>query len=152
MDIYMALDKNQHVPLLVTWHFLTCKTCRRNVSLLKKIETFSSEQYKGPVSYSEKTLALIMKQIDPSFVAEEKNTMPHVSMTKWIISGLFIVVAMIFFGVFAIPESRQGMYAVATSIFAIVFTLYCGFFVASNLDYFIKQIETHSLISKGSLG
>jgi len=152
MDIYLSLDKHQHIPFLVTCHFLTCKKCRTKVVTLKKIETISAKQYSTPVSYSDKTLAAIMKQIDSSILVEEKNTMPHVSMTKWIISGLFILISMVSFGIFAIPELRQGMYALATSVFAIVFTLFCGVFVASNLDYFIKQIETHTFISKGSLG
>ncbi|HZK19695.1 MAG TPA: hypothetical protein VFC68_03110 [Treponemataceae bacterium] len=141
MNVFLALDKNEHSPFSVLCHFLVCKKCRKNAIRIKTAEKIGVRDLSQPVSLSNQTLVSIMNNIDPSFLAKETKTMPFFSMVKWIVIGFFIVCLMLVFGIFFTISARQGMYAVATTTFAIVITAYCIFFVASNLDFFVKKLS-----------
>lgn len=143
MNIYLSLDKHEHLPIGLTWHFLTCKKCRTKIALLSKAEKASSEEYIEQALYTNQNIFAIMSKIDSEYLEKEKNPMPHVSMAKWIISGAIILITMIALGILVEPASRKGTYALITTIYAVVLTFYCAFFVACNLDFFIKHLETH---------
>lgn len=151
MNIFLALDKHQRIPFPVSLHLLTCKKCRSMVILLTQAEKKASKEYAKQTSIDNKTIATIMNTIESEHAIDAKNNIPQVSMLKWILSGIFIFLALIVFSLSADNSLNQGTYALTATIFTVIATGYCSFFVASNLNFFIKQIETHLPISKGFL-
>src|SRR5574344_437159 len=118
---YLELDKYERVPLSLTFHLLTCKKCRTQVRLL--------------------TITEIMQKINPAWDPETCSTNP-VSMTKWIIGGIAMILFMLVFAIFTSSASDQRLLVAFYLVFGGVVTSYCTLFVGSNMDFFVKKIHT----------
>ncbi|MCR4822163.1 MAG: hypothetical protein K5873_04745 [Treponema sp.] len=127
MEIYMSLDKYQLIPLGVTLHLLNCKKCRSQVHYLSLAEKYASESIKNtPIK---------------DFL--ENIPVKPVSMTKWIIWGIIMVLLLVTFGLFSNRMDKESIAITFNVIFGILITVYCAAFVGSNMDYFIKKIDSN---------
>lgn len=125
MDDFLALDKYEHIPLKVTLHLLTCKKCRSQVHYLTLAERYASE----PIRTVPLKEALENMQVRP------------VSMTKWIIWGIVMILLMVTFGLFLNRFDKASFAIIFNVIFGILITVYCATFVGTNMDFFIKKID-----------
>lgn len=125
MDAFLALDKYERIPGRVTLHLLACKKCRGQVHYLTLAERYASE----PIRTSPLREALANMPVNP------------VSMTKWIVWGVIMILMMVTFGLFLNTTGRTGFAIIFNMIFGILVTVYCAIFVGTNMDFFIKKIE-----------
>lgn len=137
MDQYLSLDKGERLSSALTLHLLTCPKCRTEVRSLLKVEKLLKKPLKIPVPIESSTITNVMKDIDPSYNLHEHK----VSFRQWIITGLFMLLCVAALGIFAIPVTEM-MAVLSYGIFALMITGYCVAFIGSNLDFFIKKIET----------
>ncbi|MCR5387497.1 MAG: hypothetical protein K6E69_10295 [Treponema sp.] len=138
MDIYLGLDKGERVPLNVTLHLLTCAKCRKQVKGLKKAEKLARAPLEIPVPIDDSTILAVMHKINPQY-SELKNP---ISITKWIIYGLAMIVFMLAFGLSKFQESNKGVVISFYIVFALAVSAYCAIFVGTNMDYFVKMMTT----------
>lgn len=144
MNNYLELDRNSHLPINLTLHFLTCKNCRTQVRILTKADKVCKEQVQIPVPYTNETLLSIMNKIDPSFVKSELNSESPITMKKWIIAGILMIVGMLFFGISDYATNLQLSIAFYL-VFAGAVTAYCGLFIGCNMDFFVKKLNNLSI-------
>lgn len=142
MDKFLELDKNSHMPLSITLHLLFCKKCRTQVRLCSLAEKVSAEPLNTPFPLDNAMMISIMKKIDPSFVSVEKNPIKPVTMKRWIIAGLVMIIAMLSFGIQTSATTSKLLIAVFYIFFASIVTIYCSLFVGSNMDFFVKKFQT----------
>ena len=127
MDRFLMLDKHERIPLGVTAHLLTCKKCRSQVHYLTLAEKYASEP--------------IYTTIKEKF---ENMDVEPVSMTKWIVWGLIMLVMLAGFGIFLNRIDHAAIFFHV--IFGVLITAYCTLFVATNMDFFIKKIDKAQLV------
>lgn len=135
MDAFLALDKYERIPLSVTLHLLTCKECRNQVHYLTLAEKYAS----SPVRPHQLKDML------------EKIEAKPVSMTKWIVSGILMIVLMVIFGIFLNKIDRTSFAIIFNVMFGVLVTVYCALFVGMNIEYFVKKTGFDFSSSKGSL-
>lgn len=140
MDEYLMLDKGERVPLHITLHLITCKECRKQIKLLRLAEKAAAAPIQIPVPVTDSTILNIMKEISPEYETEaEKNP---ITLTKWIAGGIIMIALMMTFSflpkTFINTELTVSFYL----LFAAVITTYCATFVGSNMDFFVKKINT----------
>lgn len=124
MDIFLALDKYERIPLRVTLHFLCCKKCRTQARYLTLAEKFASEPIRPT----------------PLKDALENIPIKPVSMAKWIISGIIMILMMVVSGIL-LNKTESPAFAIILNInFGLIITAYCAIFVGTNMDFFIKKI------------
>ena len=142
MDTYFALDKNQRIPLKITLHLLSCKDCRTNIRMMTKAERILVKRHEDYSTYEGLTLFDIMQKIYP-----EKYSLRKVSMKQWVITGIILVLCMIFATILtahAIPAIQ-----VFVCIFiGVVLSVYIALFIGTNLDFFVKRVEQADSIKK----
>lgn len=149
MNRFLELDKHQAIPLQVSLHLLCCKKCRTQVRLMTMAERRCSEPLSVPATDSDLAIAMLMRKIDPSYTPELAGG--HISMRRWIVSGIAMIFGMLFF--LLSPNSMNNT-TVSISFyifFACAISAYCAIFVGSNMDFFVKKIETlnaHNLAIK----
>lgn len=141
MDSYLSLDKGEKVPLKVTLHLLTCKVCRKQVKLLKTAEKITKTPLEVPVPMDDSTIISIMSKIDPNY-SETKNP---ISIGKWIAAGIIMILFMLTFGLSSYQEIDRGITISFYIFFAIAVTVYCSMFIGTNMDYFVKMINTKKI-------
>ncbi|MBR1403889.1 MAG: hypothetical protein IJ558_06895 [Treponema sp.] len=124
MDEFLALDKNERLPLSLTLHLLSCKKCRSQVHYLTLAERYASEPIHAA---SAKELFATRQPLKP------------VSMTKWIVWGTIMLLLMVTFGIFLNRIDHAAIFFHV--LFGILVTAYCVLFVATNMDFFIKKID-----------
>lgn len=125
MDTFLSLDKYERIPLAVTLHLLTCKKCRTQVHYLSLAEKYASE----PVRQKPFRDALESLPVHP------------VSMTKWIVWGIVMILLMVTFGLILNRLDRTSFAIFFNIIFGTLVTVYCALFVGTNMDFFIKKID-----------
>ena len=125
MDDFLMLDKNERIPIKITLHLLKCKKCRSQVHYLTLSEKYAAEK----LQYRPLTQMLENIPIKP------------VSMAKWIVSGILMIIMMVIFGLFLNRIDRAGFSIIFNLIFGLLVTAYCAIFVGTNIDFFIKKIE-----------
>ena len=138
MDEYLSLDKGERIPFRLTLHLLFCSKCRSEVRALSKAEKAAGMSLKIPTPVTDESITSIMKKIDPSY-SPEKN---HVPLFQWIIAGLIMIAALFFFGVYTSSSTNQLSLVVFYLVFAAAVTSYCMLFVGTNLDFFVKMINS----------
>ena len=80
-----------------------------------------------------------MKAVIPNYTVEEPE-FNKVSLKRWVISGLVMIFAMLFFGINSYSQNSQIAVSVYL-VFAAVITAYLALFVAGNMDFFIKKLK-----------
>lgn len=123
MDKFLALDKYERIPLGVTLHFLCCKKCRTQARYLTIAERYTSE----PIRETPVKNMLENIPIKP------------VSMAKWIISGIIMILMMVTFGLFLNKTDSTTFAIIFNVLFGLIITAYCSIFVAANMDFFMKK-------------
>jgi len=138
MDKFLELDKNDKIPLNLTLHFLVCKKCRTQVRLMTVANKVCTEPLKMPLSDNDRAIELLMKKIDSEYDSQTY----HISMRRWIVSGIIMILAMLVFLFSRSFLSSEALDFAFFFIFSSVISAYCAIFVGSNMDFFIKKIET----------
>jgi hypothetical protein len=138
MDQYLELDKGQHLPLSLTLHLLFCKKCRREIKCMTHAEKILHEPIRIPVPLTDNTIESVLLAIDPQF-SDSKLKNP-ISMVNWIISGILMILFMVAF-VFSTNSSKDLDVAMSLVLAGCVIT-YILIFVFSNIEFFIKKINT----------
>ena len=125
METFLALDKYERLPPRLTLHLLRCKKCRTQVHYLTLAERYASE----PVRTTFRKYAFNNMQIKP------------VSMTKWIVAGILMILMLVTFGIFLNKIDRTSFAIIFNVMFGVLITVYCALFVSTNIDFFVKKID-----------
>jgi hypothetical protein len=141
MDSFFELDKNQVIPLKLTVHLLLCKKCRKSVRLMTIADHVAKKTLEVHTPVTDASLLAIMQKIDPSFTQLKSDTIPHMSLVKWIIAGVILISTILSYGIFGLSSLRLFQ-APLYIFFAVIIAVYCALFIGCNLDFFIKKIET----------
>ncbi|MDY2844372.1 MAG: hypothetical protein SOT81_10405 [Treponema sp.] len=141
MDKFLMLDKQERIPLDVTFHLLKCKKCRTQVRYLSKAEKYASEPLKVSVPITDSKISAILKAANPRWSTENFKIKP-VSMAKWIVCGILMLLFMTTYTFTAAKLGKEEANTFFYITFGIVITAYCAIFIASNLDFFIKKISS----------
>ena len=138
LNDFFELDKNQRIPLALTFRLLFSKKCRNLVRLLTKAEKLASK----PVAVQVPVTAVLQK-LSPEFEAAcSRSPFP---LSRWIFAGVAMIGLMITFGILTKSSSSQTVVLPFYFLFATVVTSYCALFIGCNMDFFVKQIETRKL-------
>lgn len=138
MDQYLELDKGQHLPLSLTLHLLFCKKCRREIKCMTQAEKILHEPIRIPVPLTDNTIESVLLAIDPQF-SDVKLKNP-ISMVNWIISGILMILFMVVFAFSA--NSSKDLDVAMSLVFAGCVITYILIFVFSNIEVFVKKINT----------
>jgi hypothetical protein len=141
MDTFFALDKNQKIPLPVTMHLLACRKCRSQVRLLTMAEKIAAKELKQAEPLDNEILLSIMKKVDPQYAEKLADSIPTVSMIKWIAAGCIMIGALLFYGIFNTTQTSSPLTVSFYLFFAAAVTAYCAVFIGSNMDFFVKVID-----------
>ena len=141
MDKFLMKDKNEFLPLSVILHVIHCKECRTTIRRMTLAEKNASKSLFEAVPDDNPTLNAVMQKISAMELSSGRNAKP-VSFVGWIIAGVIMIIAMMFFGFYTSPRTTSSMLIIAFYlIFALAVVVYCIAFVTSNLDFFIKKIS-----------
>ena len=142
MNTFLMLDKNERIPLGVTLHLLTCHECRNEVRLMGMAERIGASELNVRAPILAEDIKAAIMSLNPSWKIEPKP----VSMRKWVVGGVFMIVFMLFFNLFVrIFGFKSEMLQLAFYlVFAGFVTFYCMAFVGANMDFFIKRIAVCS--------
>ena len=151
---YFELDKNQLVPVSVFLHLLICPSCRTTVRSLTKAEKLLAKPLKIRKSQKnlqfeqnpDPTIQLVLDRIKASgYEFPHPDYKIHtVSMGPWLFSGLFLLIGFTIFPFSSLGQWAHTTFGIAFSlpfyiVTGICITIYCGIFIASNIDFFIKK-------------
>lgn len=137
MNSFFELDKGERLELVDSIHLLFCKDCRTKVRLLTKSEKLAEKTLNLPVFNSGKSLAQLIKETRPQWLK-----IKPVSMTRWILGGSFMLLFFIFSGHFLNKTQNQTYLIWFYLIFSVFVSSYCAAFIGTNMDFFIKKIDT----------
>lgn len=138
MERYLSLDKGEHIPLWITWHFLTCSRCRKEVRLLRKAEIASSKPTSEQVQLNDESIKAVMKKI---VVAQESQKNP-ISLSKWVLGGILMATLFLVYTMFTKRSDSSSLSILTYLELAAFITVYCSLFIRSNMDFFVKLINT----------
>lgn len=142
MDRYLELDKGERVPFHITWHLLTCRKCRQQIALLRLAEKTVAKSLEIPVPLNDSTIEAVMKKIQPESDISSQNP---ISIRKWIFGGILMIILMLEFGFITDPRSDNMLTLSFYLIFSAIIITYCALFIGTNMDFFIKKIETRRI-------
>lgn len=153
-DRYIALDKNDRVPLAVTLHLLVCPTCRTCIRQMTRAErVLAAPLAVRPIPAavpSDPVVAAALRRIKEAGLGypQVEPNIRHVSFLRWIITGLalatgFTVLPFSFMGEWSSATFGMSFYLPFYLLCGIAVTVYCGLFVGSNIDLFIKKFGMH---------
>ena len=142
MNNFLELDKNQKLPLHITAHLLFCKECRSKVRVLTLAEKTCKAPLSAALDAQNESLLLLMKKIDANYTAPE---IPKLSFRKWIISGIFMILGMFMYIFTSAFLSIRSVDIAFYIVFVLAIFAYCSLFVGSNMDFFVKKIETQDV-------
>ena len=89
IEKYLQLDKNQRLPLAITLHILSCKSCKNKIRMMSLAEESIKEPISIAVPITDNSIEQIMQKISPE--SYNKITKNPISMTNWIISGIITI-------------------------------------------------------------
>lgn len=150
MNDFLSLDAGERLPLSLTLHLLFCKECRSQVRAMSSAQKNAVRPFIKSIEVDSPSVINAMKKLDPQW----KPKVRPVSMIQWIISGIVMISALIFFALICDLFVQSQAYMVAYAfITAGAVTAYCAVFIASNLDFFVKKIssKTSDLSSLSSM-
>jgi predicted anti-sigma-YlaC factor YlaD len=153
-DRYLALDKNERVPLRVTLHLFGCPACRTAVRRMTRAEALlarplapvPSAAVSSVTETADPVLLAAMERIRlsglayPDLSADEGR----VSMTRWVVAGVALVVGFAIQSGTALGDWSRlvfgNSYSVPFSILCgVAVTVFGGLFIGSNIDFFVKK-------------
>ena len=105
------------------------------------VEKASSKPLNASLPLDNDTLVAIMAQIDSKYERKAEK-IKHVSLRHWIIIGLIMLVAMLFYGIQTVSLNSTVLVIPFYLCFAGIVCVYCALFVGSNLDFFVKLFDT----------
>lgn len=149
MNQFLELDKNQQLPFKTTLHLLTCKHCRTQVRLMTMAEKYCKEPLVVPAEDSTQAIITLMQKIDSNYLTE--TPVAPISLRRWIVCGITMILGMLFFIFHSIYIDSIALNVTFYCFFACAISAYCAIFVGSNMDFFVKKIETlneHNLVIK----
>lgn len=138
MEEYLRLDKGERIPLGLTLHLLVCKNCRKQVRLLKQAEKSAIPNPCSQTALDDAAILAVMNKIMTKS-GSQKNP---ISLSKWIIGGILMILLFIVFSVFAKPGSNRFLTLSTYIELAAIVTVYCVLFIRSNMDFFVKKINS----------
>lgn len=143
MDEFFLLDKDERLPFSSSLHLLRCKECRTKIRLMTKAEklSFSLVNSKSVIKNGELSAAL--ETVQPKLGVGMKP----VSFFNWVLSGILMIAFFLVTGIFTRDIQSQNSLVCFYIAFAVVVSSYCALFVAANMDFFIKKIDTDKLFS-----
>src|SRR5574344_178149 len=130
MDRFLELDKNEHLPVALTLHLLSCKKCRTQVRLLSLAEKAAAEPVKIPVPLNDSSIEAVLAKIHPAYASQLSKS--PISLCKWIISGLLMILLLLAFGVITNHAGSGRLLVAFYLMFAAIVTGYCALFVGCN--------------------
>ncbi len=156
-DRYMALDKNERVPLRVTFHLVGCPACRTAVRTMTRAEVLLARPLApSPVAAShasataDPVILAAMERIRLSGLAypDLSGDEGRVSMTRWVVAGVALIAG---FGIQSGTALGDWSRLVFGNSYSIPFSILCGvavtvfggLFVGSNIDFFVKKFGIH---------
>lgn len=139
IERYLQLDKNQRLPLSITLHILSCKSCKNKIRMMSLAEEAIKEPISIEVPITDNSIEQIMQKISPE--TYNKITKNPISMTNWIISGIITILLLCASVIFASKFNSSTLTFIYTLISGTAIITYCCAFVISNIDFFIKKIS-----------
>jgi len=151
---YLSLDKDESIPLSITLHLFHCPACRTCVRQLSKAERVVAEPLSvltaqvpswdaGPM---DPVVAAAMARIRSSglTVETERAGNHQVSLSRWLIAGMALAGGFIAFPFSPLGQWSRVAYGNAFSVpfyvlCGVAVTVYCGVFVGTNIDFFVKK-------------
>ncbi|MDR1786607.1 MAG: hypothetical protein LBR23_09150 [Spirochaetaceae bacterium] len=138
MDVFFGLDKNERYPLKLTLHLLACKTCRTQVRLCTLAERALAAPVLRPVPQMEADA--LTERVARAFPRRGEGS--PISLRRWIVSGAAMILAMMLFTLVSPQSAGNHLQLAFYLVFGCVVTAYCALFIAGNMDFFVKKIET----------
>ena len=149
-DDYLSLDKDERIPLSVTLHLVVCPVCRTGIRKLSRAEKllaspFATSSIAAP-AVSDPVVAAAMARIISSGLAypDVHADEQQISLFRWFAAGIVLAA-----GFAVIPFTSIGAWSklVFGTSFSVPFyllcgiavTVYCGLFVGTNIDFFVKK-------------
>lgn len=139
IERYLQLDKNQRLPLSITLHILSCKSCKNKIRMMSLAEEAIKEPISIEVPITDNSIEQIMQKISPE--TYNKITKNPISMTNWIISGIITILLLCASVIFASKFNSSTLTFIYTLISGTAIITYCCAFVISNIDFFVKKIS-----------
>lgn len=165
---FLAMDKNEILPLCVSLHLLTCVKCRTAVRSMTVAEDLLQQKMgentrrtkprtENPAEEEQNTRrsctaadpvvqAALRRLEEAGLVYSGTPVTGQVSLGKWIAGGFLLILCLA-----AFPFTYPGQWAAKT--FAVYFILpfylltgtavavYISVFIGSNMDFFVKKIR-----------
>lgn len=139
MDSFYSLDKGEKLPFSSTLHLFACKDCRTKVRYLTKAEKIAKKPLREIMEFRNDELEAVKNSM-PDWM----NKVKPVSMKKWIVCGLVMIVFLIGSGQYIEQYQNESYLFWFYILFAFTVTSYCAAFMAANMDFFIKKIDTRN--------
>lgn len=139
IERFLQLDKNQRLPLSITLHILSCKSCKNKIRMMSLAEEAIKEPISIEVPITDNSIEQIMQKISPE--TYNKITKNPISMTNWIISGIITILLLCASVIFASKFNSSTLTFIYTLISGTAIITYCCAFVISNIDFFVKKIS-----------
>ncbi|ULQ58721.1 hypothetical protein K7I13_09165 [Brucepastera parasyntrophica] len=154
-DRYLSLDKHERVPFTVSLHLLICPVCRTSVRQITRAEALLARPLKmkavSEIMVSEASadpiILAAMEQLKKAGLAYPSlGDDSRVSLFRWVVSGIVLA-----FGFAMVPFTFIGDWFIRTFgntylipfylLCGIAVAIYCGLFVATNIDIFVKKFD-----------
>lgn len=139
---FLALNKNDALPLSVKLHTLLCKDCRKSIRLYRQAENLCAYPLSGTLSFDDPRVTAVMKRITDTYSGANEDDIQLISLKRWIIAGCILVGTILLFGLFGTSDVRPHMQILLYLCFAGFISGYCAFFVGGNLQFFIKKYRS----------
>jgi hypothetical protein len=140
IEDYLLLDRGEAVPLKLWTHLLFCKDCRTEVRFLNLADTACTKPLTIERKKEESLAKTIISRIQNDPECKEIFAPKELTLKNWIISGLIMLFAMLFFTINIYSQNSQIALPVYL-VFAVFISGYCALFVGSNMDFFIKKLH-----------
>ena len=123
IERYLQLDKNQRLPLSITLHILSCKSCKNKIRMMSLAEESIKEPISIEVPITDNSIEQIMQKISPE--SYNKITKNPISMTNWIISGIITILLLCASVIFASKFNSSTLTFIYTLISGTAIITYC---------------------------
>ena len=133
MDKFLKLDKNQHIPLGIKKHLVSCPDCRKNVKIFTQAEKLLNQEGNSQDPFTYSTLSDVKEKIFPGSTKEKK-----VPLKQWLVSGIILVMCMIL-GSVAVNKFLPEFQAISSIFVACALIAYSMLFIGMNMDKIMEK-------------